>query len=658
LHKLTTGCFHNATCAPVDARAGLDVFGRWVDKVGSRGAARAFSVVLLLVVGVVILGFAGAARAQTPSPEDTLTAFSAVQRAVRAWTPLKETETLPRAAGACVTLKLHGEVIARGEAWAPVLAPGSANSEVVREALASALKQGEPKLGVPNDAMRDAAVLEVAKEIVISVELAGPLGVIEPATWEEAETSLRPGLDGVAVRSANEMVAIFPSQMMLTNTLPHRALGSAAAQIIGKGGAAAALDEPKKIREKNAIRMYNFRVGHAAQGTAEGSAVALFRGGRLMAPGAMMTVAQVRQMGADAAQFLIRNGGSNAANAECPNGTLSELLALYALGRWMQVQQVDGFTWETGLARCAEKLAWEKPEPGSQAMHVLAKFRNDPPWPPKPVSRELFLTRMRVESRLLFAPQALQPAQQNPGEVKELDPNAVRLELRPLSVLAALDLEASTNERLPAVFEGTGKLLQSIHSEVGENRLISMMPWLGWADMEQELTIRAAGGPAKDIQFAVAYRRMREQCWKHQLTASTATEDTLDMIGGIVFTSGIGEGSGNPYPTWQCVRPLAFIATMLGDSRLTEPKERDAEIVRMMQAMRFLRQLQVDDASAWMYPNPELAKGGIRAAAWDNSEPIDATSLTLLCVTEFLKSLDKLSAPAAPPAVAPAPAVK
>ena len=196
------------------------------------------------------------------------------------------------------------------------------------------------------------------------------------------------------------------------------------------------------------------------------------------------------------------------------------------------------------------------------------------------------------------------------------------------------------------------------------------LPWLGWAEIrldhyERYIKTDWRSFPPQawremdryvkpnDIPTALALRQMRSDCWKHQLSITDTTEDTLDMAGGIVFTKGLTDGrAGNPYPTWQCVRPLAFIATMLRDPRLTEPQERPEQIVRLMQAARFLRQLQVDEASAWMYPDPTLAIGGIRASTWDNSLPVDATSMTLLFVVELIKSLDELSAaknaPAAP----------
>ncbi|MFN7440371.1 MAG: hypothetical protein ACK5TV_09295, partial [Phycisphaerales bacterium] len=123
------------------------------------------------------------------------------------------------------------------------------------------------------------------------------------------------------------------------------------------------------------------------------------------------------------------------------------------------------------------------------------------------------------------------------------------------------------------------------------------------------------------------------------------------LVGGIVFTK-----SRNPLPTWQAARPIAFIATMLGDPRLTAPDERSRELVRLLTSLRFLRQLQADDSTAWMQALPGSARGGIRSAPWDQRMPVDATAITLMAITESIRSLDALSpaksggiaAPAAP----------
>jgi hypothetical protein len=177
-------------------------------------------------------------------------------------------------------------------------------------------------------------------------------------------------------------------------------------------------------------------------------------------------------------------------------------------------------------------------------------------------------------------------------------------------------------------------------ADAGSERLTGLMPWLGWAELNMGGLAQAAGAPSPVVPAAVALRQMRASVWEHQLTRLDAGDDGADMVGGIVFTS----GTSSPLPTWQCIRPVAFIATMLADLRLTETSEQKLELARLLQAFGFVRQLQVDESCGWMCPNPEAAIGGIRASTWDTSMPADATSFALLATCELLKSMDKLAA--------------
>src|SRR5207249_4098581 len=96
--------------------------------------------------------------------------------------------------------------------------------------------------------------------------------------------------------------------------------------------------------------------------------------------------------------------------------------------------------------------------------------------------------------------------------------------------------------------------------------------------------------------------------------------------------------------TWNTARPLAFGATMLADQRLTGDKERGLELARVLAGLRFLRQLEADDATAWMYPNRSRALGGVRSAPWDQRMPPDASAMSLLAVCETMKYLDRAPA--------------
>jgi hypothetical protein len=158
------------------------------------------------------------------------------------------------------------------------------------------------------------------------------------------------------------------------------------------------------------------------------------------------------------------------------------------------------------------------------------------------------------------------------------------------------------------------------------NGLVATMPWVGWGLL-----------PGNDLPAAPALREMRSQLWQHQLKAQDLSPDAPDLAGGIVFTT-----SRQPLPTWQAARPLAFVATMLGDRRLTEEQEINSETVRLLEALRYLRQLTASEAEAHMYKDPARAIGGVRASLFDQRMPPEATAMTLLTVCETIRSLEAI----------------
>jgi hypothetical protein len=100
---------------------------------------------------------------------------------------------------------------------------------------------------------------------------------------------------------------------------------------------------------------------------------------------------------------------------------------------------------------------------------------------------------------------------------------------------------------------------------------------------------------------------------------------------------------------------------MLADARVTSVAERPAEIGRLLAGLRYLRQLTADESVAWMAVDAQSLAGGVRAAPWDTSQPIDASAMTLLAVLRSAQALDALAgrpapvnAPPAPPPAAPA----
>lgn len=614
---------------------------------------------LVMCVAVVLAAF-GQARAvqkpaaQTvavegaPSPAAAMSAYRAVNEWVRAWAadvPAREIAGL--SGGAHVQLRLDGALVGRGQSFP---SPGEAGVAALLRATREAMAEASTRMILPNDANREAAAREQASRMMISVDLAGPLIAFEPTTWAEAELTLSPGLDGVAASIAGEqgvggiggagkLAAAFPSMLIATGTLPHSVLSGVSAQAVGEGGAAAALDEPRQLRARHGVRMYKFRTTHLAQCKPGAEPVFLYRGARLIDQ-SEMSAAELRKMAEGMAGHLRSRLGAGLAEF----GQETAALASLSLRRHANERG--------GLRSASEKAS------GAFADRIVHSFSGEPTRIEPASALMLLLTESCTFSGLDLSAECGVPWMRRHSALKNriagASPDSADLfrdlpeDQKGLGAVVysvypkmAMRLESVNDESTAVV--SVDSSVRRVFATCGGGRLVSHMPWLGWAEIElaKHKDAGADGKPA-DIPSAVALREMRAQVWEHQIVPADLDADSLDLAGGIVFTR-----AASPLPTWQCARPLAFIATMLRDERLTEPWERDAELGRLMQSLRFLRQLQADESIGWMAPNVEMAVGGVRAAPWDQSMPPDATSMALLTVVEVLRSLDALSAGAA-----------
>jgi hypothetical protein len=598
-----------------------------------------------------------------PSPSTAMVGYRTLESWVRAWqvpaTP--PVELAPVTCGVHVQLRLNGELIGRGSEFPD--AAGASGSALLA-ATHEAMRMAESRITLPNDAMRDDAMKVQAGLMMISVEFAGPLTVIEPTTWADAEVSLAPGLEGVAVAArmqeggTGRVAASFPSFQMSTDTLPHRALAGLCAMTIGDGGAAAALDEPKRIRERHGVRMYGFRTTHLAQCKPGGEPVFLYRGTRLIDQSEItaaelggMASLMARHMGEMSAEEIGCTYRPATGKVSSEPRTESVALELFALRNYLCLAPEHPNLRPRVKARGAmeQRAAWVSGLPGSAhidadaTMFLLAMLQSPGKEPPLPVDASTALPKASEPVRWL----AERPWAKN-QMMGELDPAVQGLCAAAYAIFPRTWVKSADG---PMTERPTGAAKSAVRDWIGAippGQFVGHMPWLGFAEMELAKREEEAGKRV-DIPSAVALREMRRQVWEHQVGPMDVEQDSMDFAGGIVFTKG-----GTPLPTWQCTRPLAFIATMLGEQRLTEPNERALELAKLMQSMRFIRQLMADESIGWMAKDPAKAIGGVRAAPWDFSMPPDATSMALITVVEALSSLERLSQQQPAPAIEPA----
>ncbi|MEZ6242272.1 MAG: hypothetical protein R3B57_04445 [Phycisphaerales bacterium] len=617
----------------------------------------------MLALGVVTLGMSPAhgwaqqlqleARpasensVEPPGPVETMEAY----KLVRTWVDAGEAPesppvgVLPRAGGASVVLMRAGRVVGRGDSMSESGdTPGRAIWRAAKDAIDEARRH--PASEEDDD----------AKKIALSLELAGAPVPMSGAELISPALTLSPGLDGIAVRRGDTLVAAFPGAILRRNTDAGRAIGSLVTGLTGN--IEDALTPPTKLAERG-LQFYRFRVSHVAEPKPGDAAVFLHRGGRVVDVRELTTPALVRFAEGVAAHLEARRwpgverfgllstfdpiAGRHEGMVEEATAQAVAALALARLARTPGVDRgaaenatraARGILSDLVVVEDAERLAPIDPESGDQVS------------PPPPTAWEQDASAAACVIALA----------ELGSEAVAVDPDLTLLRDKTLKRLDA-SFDAKEGFASGVEKEATGLVaygivraftvfgrgdaararaaVASVYTQTPANLLVSQMPWLGWADIELS---RAEG---RSVASASLLREMRAEVWAHQLTRADVSGDDADLLGGIVFTRGRAV-----LPTWHSARPLAVIATMLGERGLTpgwiRGGEAPGELIRLLDSVRFLRQLAADPSVGHMYARPERAMWGVRQALWDQRMPTDASALTLLTVCETVRSLDEL----------------
>ncbi len=476
----------------------------------------------------------------------------------------------------------------------------------------------------------------------LSLELAGAFVPMGDEQLAAPALTLSPGLDGVAVRRGDRVLATFPGQLLRRNSDASRAIFALIGAIAGD--ASTALEPIATLKERGYI-FYRFRTSHVAEPSAGAGGVFLHRGGRVVER-SELTLASLREFADALGERLMRTSWPGVE----PLGMLGEYDPVSGRQLVRLAPPVD-------QAICALALVEYSTAPGlDPERKAMARRRA------LAILEDLAVVQEREADpgQSIVASAACIVAL---AKYAELEPPAIHENARvrsllehwktveqawipgegfaegiPPSAYGLLALAAVRAQRLGVAGEGAdpGAWVLAAYRATPAELLVSQMPWLGWASVE------LAAMNQEPIAAADALRQMRDLVWEHQLRLADLDSDSRDLAGGIVFTRG-----STPLPTWQGARPLAFIATMLGRESLTpgdaSSGEVPAELARLLDSLRFLRQLSAGPSEGHMYADPERAAWGVRKALWDQRMDPASTALVLLALCETLESLDQIA---------------
>lgn len=592
---------------------------------------RTLRPITMLAVCLLALLQPNATAAQPDiQPASGLRVFEQVDKWVRDWdlppagTP--EANSQPVCA-ATITLRIGGRVIGRGTAASPDPDP-----TLVWRAASRAMNAANSRLTDDQDAGWEAVLREMSSRIMITLELADELIPISPNELGLPGFGYSPGSVGFAVRLGDQADAVGPGSIILKTTDPARTTCALALTLSDDPNLV--LQSPVELNDQG-FRFYRWVPLSIAQPTPELGGVFLDRGGRAVEL-SEISVRSIRDYSDRIAQHLLDRQWDGVENYGFAGtldpvtgkvgspfaGNFEQALGAYALLRFgndaitpLQRECVVGarqILRELSRVEGEEVAPWDDPLGACMAIIALSEV------PLELILGDPGLSELRTKSA-----EAIAGAYTAQGGFSSDIPRAARgLVAHALVASAKLDPKDRSTDAASAI--------SSIYLDTPPEMLVAQMPFLAWAQIGQ-----AGSG---EVTGASQLRAMRELVWEHQLRRADLDWIDRDLAGGVVFTR-----SSAPLPSWSVMRPLTAIAAMLRDQRLTPGSiasgEVPAEISRLIDSVRFVRQLAAEGETLHMYSDAQDAQWGVRMALWDQRQPIETSAMALLVMLETSASL-------------------
>lgn len=546
--------------------------------------------------------------------------------------------TLNGARGVCVILRRSGRVLGTG-------IDTTGDDLMLRRAAGRAFGEAHGDRVLSN--LPESLRADIGSKLTLELEVAGQPEPLFGKTFIDLARQLSPGLDGIAVRRANQWALQFPSQMRAAN-LQARTERQVLPLAVELG---LPVQSPSALVAISDVSLYRFRTIHLAQHSPTSHPFSTFRGD-VIVPLADVTEHGIVKFADGIATHLLRSfstykSARGIKGAYLPHideyktrlaPSLDQALVAFALSKYSQAPGVDRF------------LATEAEAASRQILRNLAAIKDgfDNPLA-SPVSSAAIIYAALEPAQIDTDPNVQQLLTEAAIVVaKSFDPTTKVFIDSKLSVVGWSDIKMSPvgqaivggafgrllkhdylNQQITDAFVRSA--LNAAWKSVPDNQQVMMLPWLGWG--EDDYAIATDNRSITVVGNLAALR----QILHNSIITEKSHSGVLDLHGGFALS-----GQGLNSATAQSLRPIAYMASMLRDSRLTPPDSVKLALDKHMQTMRFAVQLSIRSTADWSLRNPSKAVGGIRNALFDTIQPVPAQSLGLLAASETLFSLKNL----------------
>lgn len=543
--------------------------------------------------------------------------------------------------GVHITLRRFGRPV--GSAFA-IQGRDGPNELLARRAIGRALARtlGDPAVTSLPYELRDT----IGTGLTLELDVAGQLEPMLGRSYDRLARNLDPGIDGIAMRLGDQWAALFPSQLIASNTANRIAtrLPALAAEL-----GLPPRDLDALIRE-HGLSVYRFRTLHLVQTDPRAFPFESIRGDVLVHDEAV-TVQGIANFADGIASHLLGkiHDGEDADDPDLAPDSAPTTPALGLLGDYHPVADtyrpltaplLDQALVSFALSRFAAAphvntaLAEQAHLEAGRLLRDVHHTLDAEPMNPALAAGVIYA----VSAYLNAAPDAeadavlSELADAAATAIAETQIEQVRTHHAQALVAGAAARLLVSNDRTELDAAAVRNMLDSIWQTVPEHQYVALLPWIGWAELDYA---HATGNP---LAHADQLRQIRNVLEASRVT-NVDPDAAPDFYGGFALADSAGS-----FPTAQVTRPAVFLATMLRENDLTAEDEQSPQLGWHLQTMRFLMQLGVRQQTTWPMRNPGRALGGIRAAPFDLTMPNAAQAMALLTAVETLQSLQYIAA--------------
>ncbi len=544
---------------------------------------------------------------------------------------------MPCVSGVSIILRHQARILGEGQDW-------SGDALMLRRAMGRALGEVLSDASVSNvpEQMRNV----VGGRLTIQLELAGKPTPTLGANFDQVVSRLTPGIDGVALRRGNDWQYEFPSHLLSWNTA--RNLDQAFLRMAADLGLPAK-DLPQLTRIDR-VGAYRFKTFCLVQGDPAGTPFQVIRGDEIVPPGPLDVPTLVQAVDRLIQHIEASIGRELADGTVIPIGLRGDYRSSTDQYRPLIAPSFDQAMVAMALARLSRcdslpettrHIALDLAEQVIMDLAIKTSSEDDALVNPATCAAVVLAAAQAPSNRDNTTTEFVEGAKAvvrssfagKDGFVLRSDDHKETLRL-PASKQALLAAAMATLFRQGRyVDHATAReAIDAAWKSGDEGRTIELSPWIIMAE-------QIIAGQSSQLAHVDELKSLIDDLDGLQVLHSP---EDAGVEGGYAVPSRRGT------PTLPDSQSLRFGAAkaMAGKEERIGPVDPGDLMMRLQGFARFTRQLTARPSSAWAFPAPDRALGGIRESLIDNDQPVAAQAMGIMALAELLDAMSATPRPA------------